>query len=678
MPAPQILPHGQWPSPISAARVAQGAQALSSPMLSNGNCYWLEGRPTEGGRTTLMRRTTNGQIRELTPQPFSVRTRVHEYGGGAYLVAGERLLFANHKDNQWYQQQGEAAPQLITDGDPQFRYADPALDAARQRVIMVCEDHHQSDLQPENTLCALALNPTDRSPADRSPTDSGPSAARRVVLTRGYDFYAAPRLSPDGRFLAWLCWNHPRMPWEGCELWLAEIAADGSLGAAQKIAGSDQEAICQPCFSPDGSLYFVSDRSDWWNLYRWHAGQVTCVHARAAEFGAPHWTFGNAMYGFADANTLICTYLEQGINHLARIDLSSGELSTQLPAQLHPIASEYTDISTLAVDGEGLLMLAGAPQRAVEVVRLRWQAGGPPACQVLASSVLDLPAAEWLSCAQTIRYPSNGRTAHAFYYAPCNPTCQAAPDSLPPLIVIGHGGPTGMARNSLRLMLQFWTSRGFAVLDVNYGGSSGFGRAYRDALRGQWGVVDTEDCVNGARYLVEQKWVDGNRLIIRGGSAGGFPTLSALMFHDVFKVGGCYYGVSNLAGLDADSHKFESHYNQYLIAPPPQNAILYQERSPSNHLDRLRCPMIFFQGDEDRVVPPSQSEQMVAALKQRNIPVAYLCFAGEGHGFHKAENLERSLDAERYFYCRILGLASATEAPPPGMDDPLAGQTVAV
>ncbi len=659
MPATTSLPHGQWPSPISAARVAQGAQALSSPMLSDGNSYWLEGRPTEGGRTTLMRREPNGQTQELTPRPFNVRTRVHEYGGGAYLAAGSTLLFSDHKDNQWYQQQGSGAPERFTDGDPQFRYADPTIDLSRQRVIMVCEDHHVSDLQPENSLCALALGP--------EPAHSAQSA-QRIVLTRGHDFYAAPRLSPDGRYLAWLCWDHPRMPWEGSELWLAEVLVDGSLGPAQKIAGGPTEAICQPCWSPDGKLYFASDRSDWWNLYRWQAGQTTCVHARAAEFGSPHWVFANPMYGFADANTLICTYLEQGINHLARIDLTTG--------QLHPIASEYSDISTLAVDTAGILMLAGAPHRAVEVVRLRWQAAAADTganagateyadCQILASSIIDLPDAAWLSRAQTIQYPSNGRTAHAFYYAPCNPTCQAAPDSLPPLIVIGHGGPTGMARNSLRLMLQFWTSRGFAVLDVNYGGSSGFGRTYRDTLRGQWGVVDTEDCVNGARHLVEQKWVDANRLIIRGGSAGGFTTLSALMFHDVFKVGGCYYGVSNLAGLDADSHKFESHYNHYLIAPPPHNQTLYAERSPSNHVDKLRCPMIFFQGQDDKVVPPSQSEQMVEALRERNIPVAYLLFPGEGHGFHRAENLERSLEAELYFYRTILGMAPGDAKPVP-------------
>jgi dipeptidyl aminopeptidase/acylaminoacyl peptidase len=619
--------------------VAQGAQALSAPILQEGHCYWLEGRSTEGGRNTLMCHGMDGQTRELTPLPFNVRSRVHEYGGGAYAVAGDTLLFADFRDNQWYQQHADGAAHPITDGDPQFRYADPTPDLPRQRVIMVCEDHHSSDLQPENTLCALALD----------------GASTRTVLARGHDFYAAPRLSPDGRHLTWLCWDHPRMPWQGSELWLAAVQADGSLGPAQKIAGGEEEAVCQPCWSPDGTLYFVSDRSGWWNIYRWQDGQATCVHTRAAEFGAPHWMFANAMLGFVDASTLVCQYLEQGISHLARIDTASG--------QLQEIELDYTDISALAVDAHGVLMIAGAPHRAAEVVHLHWQADGSTRSQVLASSIRELPDASWLSQATSISYPSNGRTAHAFYYAPCNPECQAAPGSLPPLIVIGHGGPTSMAGNSLRLMLQFWTSRGFAVLDVNYGGSSGFGRAYRDALRGQWGVVDTDDCVNGARYLVAQKWVDGNRLIIRGGSAGGFTTLCALMFHDVFKVGGCYYGVSNLAALDSDSHKFESHYNQYLIAPPPHNQALYAERSPSNHLERLRCPMIFFQGQDDKVVPPSQSEQMVDALRERNIAVEYLLFPGEGHGFRKAENLERSLEAERDFYCRILGLGLADSVP---------------
>jgi dipeptidyl aminopeptidase/acylaminoacyl peptidase len=625
---------GIWPSPISAALVAAGASPLSQLALDGADTYWLAGRASEGGRTTLLRQ--RGQVAdELTPAPFNVRSRVHEYGGGAYLAAGGTVWFSHFADNRLYVVEGDAAPRALSAGGP-LRYADFVLDRARKRLIGVREDHTESSAQPRNTLCAIGFDSVE------------------TVLAEGHDFYAAPRLSPDGRSLAWLSWDHPRMPWQGTELWLAGIAADGTLSNPRIIAGGREEAICQPEWSPGGVLHFVSDRGGWWNLYCLDGDGVRPLCERAAEFGAPHWTFGGSMYGFRAEGEIVCTYIENGVSRLAQLSTGSGKLQ--------PIANPYEEIRELRVAGAVVVLLGGAPTIPLELARIDLYTG---AHEILAHSITALPPVGYLSVPESISYPSSGnRLAHAFYYPPCNADFEPAAGSKPPLMVISHGGPTGMASNTLKLATQFWTSRGFAVLDVNYGGSSGFGRAYRDALKGQWGVIDVDDCVAGARYLATRGVVDAERLVIRGGSAGGLTTLCALTFHDVFKAGASYYGVSDLAGLDADSHKFESHYNEYLIAPAPDAAALYLLRSPINHTDELKRPMIFFQGLDDKVVPPQQSEVMVTALRERGVPVAYMTLEGEGHGFRKAESIVRTLEAELYFYLRIFGLASP-EAPAP-------------
>ena len=637
--------YGAWPSAISAALVAAGATPLSQ--LATGGAggndiYWLAGRAAEAGRNTLQRHR-GARIAELTPAPLNVRTRVHEYGGGAYAVDGDTIYFSHFADNRVYRldcQDGEAEPVALTRPGKQ-RHADFVADRQRGRLIGVRELHSDDPhAHPANTICAIN--------ADGSET----------VLVHGSDFYAAPRLSPDGRALAWLSWDHPRMPWQGTELWLAAVNDDGSLAAPQRIAGSADESICQPEWSPDGKLYFVSDRSGWWNLYRLceQDGQrrVESLCPMQAEFGGPHWTFGGSMYGFRSANEIICTYIEQGVSRLARLLIGSGKLEA--------IANPYEEIRELRVGPGFVALLGGGPTIPLELARIEFTS---EEVEVLAKSIAELPDVANLSVPDSIEYPSaNGRSAHAFFYPPRNRDVSAPAGSKPPVIVISHGGPTGMATNTLKLATQFWTSRGFGVLDVNYGGSTGFGRAYRDALKGQWGIVDVEDCIAGARTLVERGLADGERLIIRGGSAGGLTTLCALTFHDVFKLGASYYGVSDLKGLDQDSHKFESHYNAYLIAPQPQAEALYQARSPINHTGRLSRPMIFFQGLDDKVVPPQQSEMMVDALKARGVPVAYVPLEGEGHGFRKAENIVRTLEAELYFYQRMFGLHAADAAAP--------------
>jgi dipeptidyl aminopeptidase/acylaminoacyl peptidase len=633
---------GAWPSPISAAIVAAGAAPLSQVALDGADAYWLAGRASEGGRTTLLR--SRGQdVVELAPAPFNVRTRVHEYGGGALLVADGTAYFSNFADNRLYMTSDDEAstgPVALT-AEGSRRYADFVLDRARRRLISVCEDHAGGGY-PVNTIVAVGLDGV------------------QIALVEGSDFYAAPRLSPDGSQLAWLSWDHPRMPWQGTQLWLADVDAAGQLANTRLVAGGVDESICQPEWSPAGVLHFVSDRSGWWNLYRLAGATVQPLCERAAEFGMPHWAFGDSTYGFRSAEEIICTYIENGISRLAQLSTSSGKLQ--------PIANPYQEIRQLRVTGSVIALLGGAPTIPVELARIDLYTNEN---EVLARSIGQLPIDADLSVAETISYPTTGnRTAHAFYYPPRNARYQPAPAAKPPLMVISHGGPTGMATNTLKLATQYWTSRGFAVLDVNYGGSSGFGRAYRDALRGQWGVVDVDDCVAGARYLATRGVVDAERLVIRGGSAGGLTTLCALTFHDVFKAGASYYGVSDLKGLDQDSHKFESHYNEYLIAPQPEAETLYLLRSPINHADQLKRPMIFFQGLDDKVVPPQQSEVMVNALRAAGVPVAYLTLEGEGHGFRKADSIVRTLEAELYFYRQVFGII-ATEALAPVVIDNL-------
>jgi len=642
-----IAPYGTWPSTISAERVAAGATPMSGLQVggADGNdIFWLAGRAAESGRNTLLRHH-GAHTDELTPAPFNVRTRVHEYGGGAYLVDGDTAYFSHFVDNRLYRLDFSVegtAPVALSQGG-KHRFADFVLDRANSRLIGVRELHGDDEhAQPENTISAVTFDGVE------------------TVLAHGADFYSSPRLAPDGRTLAWLSWDHPRMPWQGTTLWRANLQADGTLETPVRVAGGAEESICQPEWSPDGLLHFVSDRSGWWNLYRQDADQrIEALCPMEAEFAAPHWTFGNSMYGFRSAGEIICTYIDKGVSRLARLLPASGKLEA--------IANPYEEIRELRVAPGMVAMLAGSPTIALELARIDFTEEG---VEILAQSIEDLPDEANLSVPVNLSYPSaNGRTSHAFFYPPRNRDVAAPDGTRPPVIVISHGGPTGMTVNTLKLATQFWTSRGFGVLDVNYGGSTGFGRAYRDLLRGQWGIVDVEDCVAGARALVERGLADGDRLIIRGGSAGGLTTLCALTFHDVFKLGASYYGVSDLKGLDQDSHKFESHYNAYLIAPQPAAEALYRARSPINHTDKLKRPMIFFQGLDDKVVPPQQSETMVAALRSRGVPVAYVPLEGEGHGFRKGENIVRTLEAELYFYQRMFGLHDAAAPAPVHIDN---------
>jgi len=638
-----IAPYGSWKSPITTDLIAAGTVGLGQIALDGEDTYWIEQRPSEGGRNVLVKRTPDGKTMDVTPAPFNVRTRVHEYGGGAYIAANGAIYFSNFADQRLYLQAPGSDPQQITPAIA-LRYADGILDRRRGHIICVREDHLFSDQEADNTLVSIPLI------GDR---------AGGQVLVAGNDFYTSPRLSPDGARLAWLAWDHPKMPWDSAELWVGELNADGSMGKAERIAGGVDESIFQPQWSPEGVLHFVSDRTGWWNLYRWREGRIESLCPMEAEFGRPQWVLGLSTYGFESAQRIICAYTQQGDWKLARLDTTTG--------QLERIDLPYTYVGDVRVKPGQAILIAGSPTEPPGIVQLDLSTGS---LQVLRRSSEAQVDPGYLSIPQAIEFPTErGLTAHGFFYPPRNQDFDAPPGELPPLIVICHGGPTSATNSVLNWNVQYWTSRGFAVLDVNYGGSTGYGRAYRQRLYGQWGVVDVDDCCNGARYLVERGQVDGNRLIIRGGSAGGYTTNCALAFRDVFKAGASYYGPSDLEAFDKITHKFESRYNHNLIGPYPQRRDLYIARSPVHFADRISCPVIFFQGSEDTIVPPSQSEAMYQAVRAKGLPTAYLAFEGEQHGFRKAETIKRTLEAELYFYSQVFGFESADPIEPVQIDN---------
>ncbi|HEY9647452.1 MAG TPA: prolyl oligopeptidase family serine peptidase, partial [Chroococcidiopsis sp.] len=573
MVSSNVAPYGSWTSPITSELIVAGTIRLGEIRLDGDDIYWSELRPMDSGRSVIVRRTPDGQTTDVTPAPFNVRTRVHEYGGGAFIVAQGTVYFSNFADQRLYRQIPGGAPEPLTP-EAALRYADAVLDGDRQRLICVREDHTAGGHEPVNTIVAVNINSQN---SGESVQDGG------RVLVSGSDFYSSPRLSPGGDRLAWLSWNHPNMPWDGTELWVAEIAADGTLGTPQRIAGGPTESVVQPEWSPDGSLYFITDPTGWWNLYRWTPGTdgITALCPKAAEFGLPHWVFGMTTYGIESDHSLICTYIEAGIQHVARLNTQTLELSE--------ITLPYPSIGGLQVGAGMAVFVAGSPTAPAAIARLDLHT---QAIEVLRRSSEQTVDPGYLSVPEVIEFPTeNGLTAYGFYYAPHNQDYTAPAGERPPLLVKIHGGPTAATSASFSLSIQYWTSRGIAVLDVNYGGSTGYGRAYRERLRNSWGIVDVDDCANGANYLVQQGLVDGDRLCIDGGSAGGYTTLAALTFRDTFKAGASHYGVSDLEALAKDTHKFESRYLDGLVGPYPERQDLYQERSPVYHVDRLSCPV---------------------------------------------------------------------------------------
>jgi dipeptidyl aminopeptidase/acylaminoacyl peptidase len=638
-------PYGAWASPLPIERLVEGVVFLAEPRARDGVRWWLEGRPDEGGRQVLVRRDPDGTVTRLTPPGFNARTRVHEYGGGATLVAEDLVVVSDFATGRLHRVIAPEVLEALTP-DRAWRFADLTWDPVWRRILAVREDHEPTTLErhgeAENALVAI-----------------DPASGEVTVLVEGADFYAAPRPSPDGRHLAWLEWRHPNLPWDGTELFVAEQAFDGILGERGLIAGSPTDWIAQPRWSPDGVLHFVAEPSGFMQLQRWHAGgdgepgPVAPLVAPEAEFAQPDWLFGNHTFDVLPDGGLVAVARSGGRDRLLRIAPDGSAATLDLP---------YTEILALAVDGWTAVLRAAGPVEPTALVEVDLRTSER---RVLRRGTPTQPDPADVSVPRHVEFPtSGGRTAHGNLFLPHNRRFRAPEGERPPLIVTSHGGPTSCAFAAYTTTVQLFTSRGYAVLDVDYGGSTGYGREYRKRLEGEWGIVDVDDCVAGAAWLAAQGLVDGTRMAVRGGSASGFTTLAALAFREVFAAGTTYFGIGDLRAFVKDTHKFESRYLESLVGPWPADEQRYLQRSPSLHAERISAPVLVLQGADDRVVPPSEAERIVDALFERRIPHAYLLFPGEDHGFRAAPNIIRSFEAEHAFYGRIFGFTPADPLPP--------------
>lgn len=629
--------YGEWSSPITAGVALGGARAIADVEIANGVIWLSELRPDEGGRSQIVRIRPDGAAEDVLPEGLSARSRVHEYGGGAILPDMGAVYFVNDRDQRIWRDVAGGTPRPVTP-EGRSRFTDMA---ARDAALIAVREDHSGSGEAVNDLACIDLK-----------------TGAVTTLWRGSDFVAHPRLSPGGLSLAWVAWDHPNMPWDATTLHVGRFGAGGTLAHVYQVASAkDGFSVIQPTWADDGTLYYLSDEPGDWSLYRWRNGTTELVAHLDGEIGSPAWQFRQSDYAPIDGRRAIATLTKQGCDSLVSIDLATGTA--------RPIATPFTAVREVVADGATAVVHAASPESGAALYRVTAQGAVTeiyrPKGPVIAATYAAQPRP--LSFAT-----SKGATAHAFYYPPLNPDFTG--DGAPPLIVTAHGGPTGVSKPQLAVWRTYWTSRGFAVLDVNYRGSTGFGRAYRKALNGLWGDVDIADVVAGARYCADNGLADGKRMAIYGGSAGGYVVLAALAFYpDVFKAGVNLFGISDLEALAADTHKFEARYTDTLIGPLPEAKDVYRARSPLYAADRIRAPLLTLQGLDDKAVPPSQSAAIYEAVKAKGVPTAYLPFAGEGHGFRKAENQIRTLTATHYFLAKVFGLTPPETLEPITIDN---------
>ena len=637
------VPYGAWPTPVTSELVVRAARLPNGLALDGDDVWWSEGRPAEGGRAAILRRSADGSVDEILPDPWNARTAVHEYGGGAWWVVDGVLWFADWATQRLHRVAADGEPVALTP-EPAvprgLRYADGRLSPDGTTLLCVQEEHHADGSEATNTIVRLAAH----------------TPSRPEMVVRGPDFVADPRWRPDGKAFCWLEWDHPDMPWDATRL----VVDEG--GVRTVVAGGDKrESVCQPTWADDGSLWFSTDRTGFWSLYRWTPSSgVEVMVDLGRDIGFAQWVFGETCFALLGDDRVAFVVSSDGIDRLA---------VREVGGLVHHLDVPHTLVQALCAADSALTYIGASPSTEPHVVRVPLVNGGAGPVEVLVPP-RDLGLdASWFSSPEAIEFPTaGGGVAYALLYQPTNPEAVAPAGDRPPLLVMIHGGPTSSARPMLSLGKQYWTSRGFAVADVNYRGSTGYGRAYRELLQGEWGVADVEDCAAVCRFLVERGDVDPARLCIRGGSAGGFTTLAALAFTDEFAAGASHYGVADLGVLAAETHKFESRYLDGLVGPWPAARAVYEERSPIFHTDRIDRPLAVFQGLDDPIVPPNQAEMIVEAVRAKGVPVAYLAFEGEQHGFRQAQNIRAALDGELSFYAQVLGF----DLPPSEGIDPIA------
>ena len=636
-------PYGSWRSPIGVEDLTTGSTRLDAVRVDGDDLYWLESRPDQGGRVSLWHRAfAGGEAAELTPAPTNVRTRVDEYGGGEYGVRDGVVVISDLADGRLRRIDPDGTVTVLTAEGPVW-YGDPDVRPGRGIVVAVREDHRESVLaehgEAVTTLVAIPLDGSAAHDVDAV-----------TVLASGADFYSTPQLSEDGR-LAWTQWDHPNMPWDSTALHVAPLTPDG-LGAGETVAGGPGESAVQPRWLGT-DLVFASDRTGWWNLHLFDGSSVRAVHETEAEFAEPQWVLGMSPYAVLPGGRrrLVCLVVTDGSPGLTLLDVDSGDLT--------PVAAPGVGADALAAGPGGAAGVLTHPDRPAELATL----GADGTWTTVRTSTRQAPDPATVSVARDVTWPGDSGVVHGWYHPPVNPDFVAPEGEVPPLITLSHGGPTSQARAVFSLSTQFWTTRGYAVLDVNYGGSTGYGRSYRERLKGRWGIVDVDDCANGALAMVEQGLADRARLVVKGGSAGGYTTLRALTATDVFTAGVSSYGVGDLEILARDTHKFESRYLDGLVGPYPQDRAVYVDRSPIHHVDALSAPILLLQGLDDLVVPPNQAEEMAEAARAKGLPVALIMFAGEGHGFRRAETIVASYEAQVSFLAQVFGFTPADDVP---------------